>query len=242
MEKNVELEQGIVLKTIDYQENSKIIYILTNEGIKSAIVRGAKNIKSHTYSYAQPLVKIEFEIKKEKYIGANKILNNYNNIKFDFDKVSCCLKIIEICYTLGEHITDSKLFYQFTSDILDLIEKTNKKYEVYELIFKIKTLYLLGVAPVFSKCVSCGNKENLVGFAFNFGGMKCSNCMQIDEFIYPSDTIKEIKNIYLIKLEKLVLLIQNDELKYNYDKISRFLDLYYEQYLGFVSKVKKVLK
>ena len=237
----MELEQGVVLKTIDYQENSKIIYLLTNQGIKSAVVRGAKNLKSHTYSYAQPLVKIEFEIKKDRYIGANKILDNYNNIKLDYNKITYALRIIEICYTLGEHITDSKLFYSFTTEILDLINN-NEVYDIYELIFKIKTLYLLGVAPVFTKCVSCSSKENLIGFSFNNGGMKCSDCVKQDDFIYPKETVLEIKTIYLRKLNELILLIKDNKLKYNYDKISRFLELYYEQYLGFVSKVNKVLK
>lgn len=237
----MELEQGVVLKTIDYQENSKIIYLLTNQGIKSAVVRGAKNLKSHTYSYAQPLVKIEFEIKKDRYIGANKILDNYNNIKLDYNKITYALRIIEICYTLGEHITDSKLFYSFTTEILDLIN-SNEVYDIYELIFKIKTLYLLGVAPVFTKCVSCSSKENLIGFSFNNGGMKCSDCVKQDDFIYPKETVLEIKTIYLRKLNELILLIKDNKLKYNYDKISRFLELYYEQYLGFVSKVNKVLK
>lgn len=237
----MELEQGVVLKTIDYQENSKIIYLLTNQGIKSAVVRGAKNLKSHTYSYAQPLVKIEFEIKKDRYIGANKILDNYNSIKLDYNKITYALRIIEICYTLGEHITDSKLFYDFTTEILDLINN-NEVYDIYELIFKIKTLYLLGVAPVFTKCVSCSSKENLIGFSFNNGGMKCSDCVKQDDFIYPKETVLEIKTIYLRKLNELILLIKDNKLKYNYDKISRFLELYYEQYLGFVSKVNKVLK
>ena len=40
------LEKGIVLKTIDYQENSKILYIMTAKGLKSAIVRGAKSLRS----------------------------------------------------------------------------------------------------------------------------------------------------------------------------------------------------
>ena len=155
--------------------------------------------------------------------------------------MSCCLKIIEICYVLGEHITDMNLFFDFTNEILDLIELNNESYDIYELIFKIKTLYLLGVAPVFSKCVSCGKKENLKGFAFNNGGMKCSDCIKLDDFIYPSETIKEIKNIYLIKLDQLNLLIKEKQLKYDYSKINRFLELYYEQYLGFISKVNKVL-
>ena len=238
----MELEQGIVLKTIDYQENSKIIYLLTNNGIKSAIVRGAKNLKSHTYSYAQPLVKIDFELKKDRFIGAFKIIDNYNNIKLNFDKLTHSLKIIEICYTLGEHITDSKLFYSFTTKILELINNKENNFDIYELIFKIKTLYLLGVAPVFSKCVICDSKENLEGFSFNNGGMKCSDCIKNDDFIYPKETITEIKNIYLIKLNELNLLINENKLKYNYNKINRFLELYYEQYLGFQSKVNKVLK
>ena len=238
----MELEQGIVLKTIDYQENSKIIYLLTSKGIVSAVVRGAKNLKSHTYSYAQPLVKIEFELKKDRYIGANKILDNYNNIKLDFDKLTSSLKIIEICYTLGEHITDSELFYSFTNEILQLINDAKDDHNIYELIFKIKILYLLGVAPVFSKCVSCGKNDNLIGFSFNNGGMKCSDCVRLDDFIYPKETILEIKTIYLIKLDKLILLINDKQFKYDYNKISRFLELYYEQYLGFVSKVNKVLK
>ena len=238
----MELEQGIVLKTIDYQENSKIIYLLANKGIVSAVVRGAKNLKSHTYSYAQPFVKIEFELKKDRYIGANKILDNYNNIKLNFDKLSVSLKIIEICYTLGEHITDSELFYSFVNDILDNINNTNDDYKIFELIFKIKTLYLLGVAPVFSKCVSCGTPNELIGFSFNNGGMKCKQCIKLDDFIYPKETMLEIKTIYLVKLDQLILLINNKQLKYDYNKINRFLELYYEQYLGFVSKVNKVLK
>ena len=238
----MELEQGIVLKTIDYQENSKIIYIITNQGIVSAVVRGAKNIKSHTYAYAQPLVKIEFELKKNRYIGAYKILNNYNSIKLNFDKLKYCLKIIEICYDLGDHITDKELFYSFTSDILDEINNINEKYDFFELMFRIKSLYLLGVSPVFSKCVSCGTRENLKGFSFNNGGMKCHDCMSMDDFIFPHETINEIRTIYLKKFDELCLLIKNNNIEYKYDKIDRFLELYYQQYLGFVSKVDKVFK
>ena len=72
--------------------------------------------------------------------------------------------------------------------------------------------------------------------------MKCSNCIKTDDFIYPKETVLEIKTIYLIKLDQLILLINDKQLKYDYNKISRFLELYYEQYLGFVSKVNKVLK
>ena len=72
--------------------------------------------------------------------------------------------------------------------------------------------------------------------------MKCKQCIKLDDFIYPKETMLEIKTIYLVKLDQLILLINNKQLKYDYNKINRFLELYYEQYLGFVSKVNKVLK
>lgn len=237
----MELEKGVVLKTIDYQENSKIIYILTNSGIKSAIVRSAKNLKSHTYSYAQPLVKIEFELKKGRYIGAFKILNNFNDIKLNFNKLTNALKIIEICYDLGDHISDKQLFFDFTCEILDCINDAKYNFDIFELVFKVKILYLLGVAPVFSKCVTCNTTVNLKGFSLNGGGMKCYSCLVEDDFIYPFETINELKILYLTKLDKLKLMINNNEIIYNYEKCSRFLELYYQQFLGFISKVNKVL-
>lgn len=238
----MELEQGIVLKTIDYQENSKIIYLLTKTGIKSAIVRAAKSLKSHTFSYAQPLVKLDFELKNNRYIGSYKIIDNYNNIKLDLDKLKYGLQVIELCYNLGEHISDHNLFYDFTADILDAINNYKVNYDAFELIFKIKSLYLLGVAPVFNKCVVCGTRDNLKGFAFNSGGMKCVNCIKAGEFIYPEETVKMIRVMYLVKFNDLCNLIKNKELVYDYNKISRFLELYYDQYLGFKSNVDKVLK
>ena len=63
-----------------------------------------------------------------------------------------------------------------------------------------------------------------------------------DDFIYPKETVLARMTIYLITLDKLILLINDKQFKYDYNKISRFLELYYEQYLGFVSKVNKVLK
>lgn len=235
------LEKGIVLKTIDYQENSKIIYIMTENGLKSAIVRGAKKLKSKTFSYAQPITYIEFNIQKERYIDACNVIDYFNNIKLDFKRITSSLKIVEISYLLGDHITDYQIFFNFLVEILSLINKDEQNYLFYELVFRIKTLYLLGVAPVLNKCVDCGKKENLVGFSFNSGGMKCNKCINTDDFIYPSDTIETVRIMYLKKLNVLVELIDSNQIDFNYEKVDHFLNLYYSQYLGFTSKVNEVL-
>lgn len=236
------LEKGIVLKTIDYQENSKIIYIMTETGLKSAIVRGAKKLKSKTFSYAQPITFIEFNIQKERYIDACNVINYFNNNKLDYKRIESCLKITEISYLLGNHITDYQIFFSFLVEILELINNDEKNYLFYELVFRTKTLYLLGVAPVLNKCVCCGKKENIVGFSFNNGGMKCKKCITNDDFIYPKDTIETIRIMYLKKLNVLIELVQSNQISFNYEKVNHFLNLYYSQYLGFNSKVNEVLK
>ena len=56
----LELREGIVLKTIKYQESSKILYILTEKGLISALSKNCLNLKSknHLYSKYSPLYSI----------------------------------------------------------------------------------------------------------------------------------------------------------------------------------------
>ncbi len=235
----MEKKEGIVLKSIDYQENSKIIYCITNQGIDSVIVKGANHLKGHTALFTQEMIKIEYEKKKERFLVNGKIIDSYVSIRTDFNKLQSVLKIMEICYVLGDHINNFQTFYQFLNQILDLISKT-KDHQLLEILFRTKILYLLGVAPIFKKCVSCQSTTNLVGFAFDSGGMKCKNCMSMEDFIYPNDVIHMVQSLYGQKLSTL----EKDLPTLNVDikRVNHFLDLYYEQYLGFKSKVEKVLK
>ncbi len=234
----MELREGIVLKSIDYQEYSKIIYILTKTGIISVIAKNANNYKSHNYAYSQVMTHIAFGSSKDKYLSSGKVLNAYTNLHSNYNQMICALKILEMSYVLGSHINDYEVFYDFLVDTLSLLDtKTNPQF--WELIFKIKTLYLLGIAPIFTYCVSCKKTTNIKGFAFNNGGMKCVDCAENDDFFYPTDIIAYVKRIYITKLNNLLEL--NDAeiatITHNYNRIDRFLELYYEQYMGFKSKV-----
>jgi DNA repair protein RecO (recombination protein O) len=230
------LTEGIVVKTINYQDNAKIVYLITANGKKSIIVKGATNLKSHTFSYAQELTKLGYDI-KDKYLSAGKIINSYSNIKSSYDKIHSALLIIEIAYDLIDHINDFDTFYTFLDNVLSLIDGQDY-YQILELIFRVKTLYLLGVSPIFTRCIECESKENLVGFSFYNGGMKCTNCVTHDDLIYKDEVILSLKQLYLIKLEDLEKNL--DKIVINYDELNLFLNRYYEHYLGFVSRVSRI--
>ena len=234
MTNNEDKNIGIIVKNMDYKDDSKIIFIITNEGLISLIARGANKLKSKNNS-------------KGKFITTAKIIHNYNNIKVNIDIYTKILIILEMSYVLAPHITDYELFFRFLSDILDLIN--NYKYSdlinLYVLTFRIKLLYLLGVAPILSKCVSCGRKENLIGFSLDNGGMLCLNCASDLNKINHSNYIQLFRILYLTKLGKL-----NDEYlielnkSYNeedIENIDKLINSYYESYLGFKSKSKEIL-
>ena len=69
-----EKKQGIILNTIDYKENHKIIYVLTENGKESFLVMRAKRIKEGLLSDTQNLTMISFEVDGKNSLQKAKIL------------------------------------------------------------------------------------------------------------------------------------------------------------------------
>lgn len=230
--------EGIVIKSIDYGDSNKIITIFCAEGIKSLIVKGANKPTSHTFNFAKEFILLKYE-DKGKYLTGGKVENYYSNIISDANITKSALRIFEIVNTLALHINDYKIAYEFLKDCLDLLNKKIDN-DLIELIFRVKFLYLIGLAPNFNSCVSCGTKEELVYFSLFDGGMKCAKCKTINDYCLTSTQTDLFKVLYLVKLDKLIERI--DLIKYDYDEINKILDMFYSHFLGFESKVAKIYR
>lgn len=236
----MELKEGIILKTIKYQENSKIAYIITKEGLVTALIRASLEFKSKNYSYSQELTKIEFDISKSKknsfdILTTGRLVNSYLNIKKDYNTLLEVSKIIDLTYKSIEHVTNPYNLYQLFDYLLqnynNNYDKNNKQF--YLLIFKAKLLYLLGVGFTFSKCCVC-LKNNLKDFYFSVerGGVICNSCkMQVDD-LYSGEYLKILQILYLGKLEILTQeLIDNLPIEY-FGDIDNLIKNYYYKYLS----------
>ena len=230
--------EGIVIKSINYGDSNKIITIFCAEGIKTLTVKGAQKPTSHAFNFAKEFILLKYE-DKGKYLIGGKVDNYYSNIINDYNITKSALRIFEIINMLSLHINDYKVAYEFLKDCLDLL---NKKidHDLIELVFRIKFLYLIGLAPNFNSCVNCGSKEELVYFSLFDGGMKCKNCKDINDFILTNSQLDLFKVLYLVKLDKLVENI--DIIKYDYEEINKILNMFYSHFLGFESKVEKIYK
>lgn len=232
----MDLKEGLVIKAIHYQDNAKIVYLITKEGKVSIIVKGATSMKSPAFQYAQELTLLGYDT-KGKYLSTGKVLSSYAQIKQDVNKLESSMMILEITHDLIDHINDAPLFYGFLLDVLKNINE-GKNPSLMELIFRVKILYLLGVAPVFYECVECGTRENLVAFSLYDGGMKCRLHHNQTVDSTSGQTLAFLREIYRTKFQNLTEML--DSFAYSYDEVDLFLSRYYEHYLGFKSRVHRV--
>ena len=237
----MELREGIILRTIKYQENSKIAYIITKEGLVTALIRASLEFKSKNFSYSQELTKIEFDITKSKknsfdILTTGRLVNSYLNIKKDYNVLLEVSKIVELTYKSIEHVTNNQNFYDLFNYFL---EEYNNNYDqksvrFYSQIFRLKLLYLLGLGLNFSRCTVCNKNIDLENsyYSIDHGGCVCKQCRHLINDLEQGEYLTIMKILYLGKLQKLnYQLISEIPLDY-YGEIEDFLKKYYNKYLS----------
>lgn len=234
----MELTEGIILKTNKYQENSKIAYIITKEGLVNCIIRASLDYKSKNFSYSQELTKIGFDISKSKknsfdVLTTGVVIDSYLNLKKDYNTLVLITKLMDLTYKTINYVTNFEYLYNLFDYTLNGINTYNevntKNVCFYPLIFKIKLLYLLGVGPNFKGCTCCGC-ENSYAFSIEKGGTVCKKCFSNDDYL--TEYLDIMKILYLGKLDKLTSKVINEIPLSSYQIIDEIISKYYEKYLS----------
>ena len=229
--------QGIILNSIDYKENHKIVYVLTIDGRVSALIPRAKRIKEGLIADTENLTLVEFEIEDKDKLGKAKgieALDRYNDIKNDLRKYTVASYALELIYRMVNPDFNSIVLYKLFLEFLNQLKKRDDL-KVLLLQFRIKMLYFLGIQPNFKECIHCGMTKDLVGLSLDFGAMECVSHQSENNIGIDSTNI--IKLLYLdktfaIKLDDI------DVISY----LSNIIDEYYEKHQYYGLKSVKMLK
>ncbi len=224
--------EGIVIKTINYSDSSKILYLITPYGMESLMAKGAKKIKSPIRHLTQTITKISYNKSRSSNLPtliSGDIVADYNEIKLSLEAQSYVTHIFELVYKMSNDLDFQKL-YDFVSKILEEITETNDP-EFMSFVFELKYLYLLGLAPVFGRCVECGSTER-VGFDVYKGGMVCKEHVSRDT-IQESSVVISIYKLYNYQYEGIFDIDRR--------QVRHMLDTYYENYLNFKSKSREII-
>lgn len=232
--------EGFIVDEKSYKETSKILNIITKDGLKIGVVsKGCKKMKSNLRSVSQKFTYANFIISYKEdglstLISAD-IINPFLNIKKDIEKISYVNFITDLTNQVIKQSNNKNIYDILISSIL----KIDEGYDPLIIcdILEIKYLDFLGISPYFDGCVVCNNK-NIVTLSLEKGGFVCLKDYD-NEYIVSDKTIKVIRMLKHVDIKKIKRISLTSKVKW---EINNFIDEYYEKYTGLYLKSKDFLK
>jgi DNA repair protein RecO (recombination protein O) len=232
--------EGIIISTVDYKENSKIVNILTkNDGLIGVFAKGSKRLKSNISSTSSILTYGIFHTNSINKGMPNlievDIINSFKNIRKDLLKTNYAVFLLELSGQVYRHDNNNNIYELLISGLI----KINAGYDASIIcsIIELKLLDNLGIKPIIDKCVNCGNTNGIITISSYKGGYLCKNCTK-SEKIFNIKTLKLIKMFYYVDINKISKLEISTNIK---KEICMFIDEYYDRYAGLYLKSKNFL-
>lgn len=159
--------KGVVIKETQYNDNDKILTVLTDEyGKISCIAKGAKKTNSALLAPCQFLVCSEFVLYKGTnfyHINSAEIIDTFYNLRIDYDKLQIAYEVTKVLIQTVCEGEESKDILSLFLNTLYVIENKDMPSNLVLSIFKLKLISLLGYMPDVVTCNVCGqtmlNKE-----------------------------------------------------------------------------------
>lgn len=193
---------SIILSSRDANEFDRIYFLYTKEaGLVRVIGRGVRKPAAKLTGHLEPGTLSEVYVARSRGMGqitSAITLENFENIKKDFEKLIETLKIFKFfTKSFSEGEKDERIF-ELLRDFLNL---TNKMKNTQNLAlgteaFWWKFFELLGHKPEAIKCTRCQKKLNLnakKSFSSKSGGVLCDPCAVSDSFPISNNQIKLLR-------------------------------------------------
>lgn len=186
--------EGIILKSVNWKESSKIVTIFTdNVGRQSIIDRGGRSLKSKR-GRLMTFSRLEIAYFKSEKSGTGYITEVEPLETFQFEKEGTLGRLtfasaaLELLYDLLPTDQPQEGLYHLTIQYLRHMDSAPRGSIIPLFItYFLKLLSYLGYRPNFAGCVSCGKAQeetvlsNSNGVSFHLfssqrGGLVCSAC------------------------------------------------------------------
>lgn len=232
--------EGIVISEKPYSETSKLVRILTTEGIIDLLAKGARTLKSDlrvsTTKMTYGIFHMHYKENKLSTLNSVDIIDNFKNIKKDINKISYASYIMELAVDVIKQNINPNIFKILISSLKKIDE--GEDIELITNILEIKYLEYLGVMPVIDGCAVCGNKTSIATISSTRGGYICNNCLT-NEKIVDKKTIKLLRMLYYVNIDSIESINISNKIK---KELNDFIDEYYDFYTGLYLKSKAFLK
>ena len=232
--------EGFIVSETPFGESSKIINLITKDGLKGVLCKGAKSLKNINRSVTTKFTYGKYIIidKKDKtsILKEGSVINDFTNIKNDIILIGYMTYLSDLVYQVVKQNNNKFIYDIFISALKKINDGLNPM--IISNIFEVKMLSYLGVDINLDCCNSCGSNKNIVTIDADLGGYVCSECNGSYEYADPK-TIKMLRLYYYVDISKITELKISDKVV---NEINSFLTVYYDHFTGVYLKSKKFLE
>lgn len=229
--------EGIIIRSVDYSDSSKILTVYTSEGNISVMAKGVRKIKSDYRNLAQILTKIRF-LRTDKpltILNDATLISSYKSIKDDLIKYAYASAWTELYLQLIDEHSPHDKTYRLLNEYLSHL--ANHQADYVSLVFELKLLHYIGFAPHFSSCIHCASEKNISGFNLESGGVVCHKCKS-QPTLDLRQTLTLMTCFFFNSQEQHFTDLPMEDLL----TLRRFVDRFYMHHVGFTPTSFKSLK
>lgn len=234
---------GIVIKTFNYGEGSKIITLYTrNFGKVSVLAKGARKTKSRLHALTQIFSYGEyvFFMGSQYQMGTlnqGDLEAHFTDIYRDIEKTAYAAYIVE----LVDKITDNNepnpyLFEQLLSSLEQI--NAGNEYDIVTRIFEMKIFLIAGYKPHLHSCIICGNEEDLTAFSIRRGGLICNLHKDEQAIQIQGGTVKLLRLFEKMDIKRLGNVAVKESTK---SQLYQVMRSFYDEYIGAPLKSRNFL-
>lgn len=220
--------KGVIIKSQDYKENDKLIWIYTEEvGKATFIARGSKKSKSKFLSITLPLCYGDYVLFKGKNLynlQEGKIINSFQSLLDNLDKLtysSYICELIDICVQDGE--PNKELFRHFITGLY-LLSTDALDYELLIRAFELRLLNATGYGIQFDKCVICKKAITTSEYVSlsHFGGV-CEQCKKEHGVTISKAAYNALRFLNNTPMDKVYRLNISKDVKKQIERVTTFI-------------------
>lgn len=199
--------QGIVLKSFNYRETSKIVTFFTKDdgkvtGVMKGIRKDPRKFGSHVDRFTvNDIVYYKYRRSDLHLISQADLKIYFFPVREDYQRNLAANYCCELVDTIMQPELKNSRIYKLMIDYLTSLETVRDINKLVH-IFQIKMLQLSGFSPHLDSCVKCGKKvKGRVRFSMASGGLICPKC-PTTENSFTSISTGTINSILHIEQEK----------------------------------------
>ncbi len=172
--------KGVVIKSIEYGENDKLLTILTHENGKMVVcVKGAQSLKCKHMPSCELFSYSEFELyeKMGKYwVRESYLCESFFQVRRSLETMYLGQYICEVTneFALFDE-SDESLLRLFLNSMY-LLTSDKKDRRIIKSVFEMKSAAIEGFSPDFSGCAYCSGVTSQMYFDAIEGNIICSKC------------------------------------------------------------------